>query len=134
MRIRRRSFYFILILLLSGCVNGEMTIEIQNDTNTDSENMEEIIENDNRLTRVVAIVHEKNIVSGIQVKTFSRFHKEKIEKELTKQLEKKYEAFDVTVSADSKSIRELNKLMELNEKEKLNEKIEQLKSLLKEET
>ena len=46
-----------------------------------------VFEDDDRLISAIAIFHEKEILSGVTVKTFSRFNKAKIEKELTKKLE-----------------------------------------------
>ena len=124
----------LLILFLAGCAQIEKGVHIQNDTNEDIEKAEQVFENDDRLISAIAIFHEKEILSGVTVKTFSRFNKAKIEKELTKKLEEIYEDFEVTVSADSKIIQETNKLMELKEKDKLLKKIKELKTLSEEET
>ncbi len=124
----------LLILFLAGCAQIEKGVHIQNDTNEDIEKAEQVFEDDDRLISAIAIFHEKEILSGVTVKTFSRFNKAKIEKELTKKLEEIYEDFEVTVSADSKIIQETNKLMELKEKDKLPKKIKELKTLSEEET
>ena len=124
----------LLLLFLAGCVQIEKGVHIQNDTNEDIEKAEKVFEDDDRLISAIAIFHEKEILSGVTVKTFSRFNKAKIERELTKKLEGIYEDFEVTVSADSKIIQETNKLMELEEKEKLPKKIKELKTLAEEET
>ena len=124
----------LLILFLAGCVQIEKGVHIQNDTNEDIEKAEQVFENDDRLISTIAIFHEKEILSGVTVKTFSRFNKAKIEKELTKKLEEIYEDFEVTVSADSKIILETKKLLELEKKDKLPKKIKELKTLAKEET
>lgn len=132
--IRKLTYSLLLLLFLAGCAQVEKGVHIQNDTNEDIEKAEQVFENDDRLISAIAIFHEKEILSGVTVKTFSRFNKAKIEKELTKKLEKIYEDFEVTVSADSKIIQETNKLMELKEKEKLLKKIKELKKLSEEET
>ena len=124
----------MLIFLIMGCARPERGIHIQNETNADIEKAEEVFENDARLASVVAIFHEKELISGVTVKTFSRFHKKKIEEELTKKLEEDYKEFNVTVSADGKFIHETTKMMSLEEKDKLAEKIKKLKSLSEEET
>ena len=36
------------------------------------------------LTGAVTVFHENDLIAGVSVETFSRFHKEKIEKELKK--------------------------------------------------
>lgn len=132
--IRRVSFYFLLILLLSGCVHPESVVQIQNDTNADDKKVEEVILNDKRLASAVAIFHDKELISGVTVKTFSRFRKQKIEKEVKKDLEEIYPEFDVTVSADNKIIKETTKLLNEEDKEKINKKVKKIKSLLEEET
>lgn len=132
--IRSIGFYFVLILLLSGCVRPESGVQIQNDTNVDVMKAEEVFLNDDRLVSAVAVFHEKDIVSGVTVKTFSRFHKKKIEKELKKSLEEDYPEFDVTISADGKIIQETRKLLKQEDTEKLAKKIKKVKSLLEEET
>ena len=124
----------LLILFLAGCAQIEKGVHIQNDTNEDIEKAKQVFEKDDRLISAIVIFHEKEILSGVTVKTFSRFNKAKIEKELTKKLEKIYEDFNVTVSADSKIIQETKKLMELEEKDKLPKKIKELKTLSEEET
>ena len=75
--------------------------------------------------------HENDLITGVTVKTFSRFKKEKIEKELKKKLEKLYPEMDVTVSADSKIWMETNKLSIQDDKKDIGKKIEKLKSLIK---
>ena len=95
---------------------------------------EEVFLNDDRLVSAVAVFNEKNIVSGVTVKTFSRFNKKKIEKDIKKSLEEDYPEFDVTVSADGKIIQETKKLLKQEDKEKLAKKIKKVKSLLEEET
>lgn len=120
--------------MLTGCVSADSGVRIQNDTKADIKKAEDIFESDDRLIGTVAILHEKEMISAVTVKTFSRFHKKKIEKELKKKLEKEYKDFDITVSADSKAVYETMKLMELEDKEKLKKNIKKLVSLLEEET
>ena len=86
-RIRKLIYSLLLLLVLAGCVQLENGVHIQNDTDEDVEKAENVFEDDDRLLSAIAIFHEKEILSGVTVKTFSRFHKAKIEKELTKKLE-----------------------------------------------
>lgn len=123
-----------MVLLLSGCVRPENGVQIQNDTEVDVKKAEEVFENEERLVSTVAIFHEEDILSGVTVKTFSRFHKEKIEKELKEKLESIYPDFDVTVSADGKIIYETVKLLRQEQEGPLTKEIEKVKSLLEEET
>ena len=120
--------------MIAGCAGPKSGIHIQNETNADIEKAEEVFENDERLASVVAIFNEKEIIAGVTVKTFSRFHKKKIEEELTKKIEELYEDFDVTVSADGKFIQETAKMKDSEDQDKLAKKIKKLKSLSEEET
>lgn len=89
---------------------------------------------DKRVTSAATILHENDVIAGISLETFSRFKKEKIEKELQKKLEKLYPDMDVTVSADGKIWMETNKLIDSEDKSEMDKTIKKLKSLLKEET
>lgn len=123
--------------MLAGCVRPTSGIRIQNETTADIGKAEEVFKDDDRLANAVAIFHEKEIIAGVTVKTFSRFHKNKIEEELTKKIEELYKDFDVTVSADGKFIYETTKMMNEEGKdkdEKLAKRIKKLKSLSEEET
>ncbi|KXH79797.1 YhcN/YlaJ family sporulation lipoprotein [Sporosarcina sp. HYO08] len=130
MLIRKVLLLLLMLVLLSGCSNHG--IRIHNDS-ADASKAEEILKKDQRLTSAVILFHEKDLLVGIDVDTFSRFHKKKIEKEIKKKLEKSYPDLTVTVSADRKMTIVLDKLIRKNEKD-MGKKIDQLKSLLKEET
>jgi len=120
------------VILLSGCTGSGFRID--NNSSEDHAKAEKVLENDKRLTSAVTVFHENDLLTGVTLKTFSRFKKEKIEKELKKKLEKSYPELDVTVSADSKIWMETNKLIESDNKKNQGKKIEELKSLIKEET
>lgn len=133
--IRRFIISISLVVLLAGCVRPTSGIRIQNETTADIGKAEEVFKDDDRLANAVAIFHEKEIIAGVTVKTFSRFHKKKIEEELTKRIEELYKDFDVTVSADGKFIYETTKMMNDEDKGgKLAKRIKKLKSLSEEET
>ena len=120
------------VVLLSGCSGNGFRID--NNSSEDHAKAEEVLTNDKRLTSAVTVFHENDLLTGVTLKTFSRFKKEKIEKELKKKLESIYPGLDVTVSADSKIWMETNKLIDLEDKKDQGKKIEKLKSLIKEET
>ncbi len=124
----------LLILLLSACTGAETTIQIHNDTEADARKIEEVILANPKLLQAVAVFHNQDLISGLNLKTFSRFNKEKIEKDIRSALEDKYPELDVTVSADLKIFRETTKLLEEDDKEKLTKQLEKLKKLLREET
>lgn len=130
--IRKRGLMIFMLVLLYGC--SENGIKIHNDSSGDVAKAEEVFSADKRLTSAVTVFHDEDLITGVSLKTFSRFKKEKIEKELKEKLEEMYPELDVTVSADRKIWMETNKLIEADNKEAMDEKIDKLKSLLKEET
>lgn len=132
--IWRFALSIATVFLLTGCLGSEKEIRVHNSTDLNEQKAEEIFEKDDRLTGAVAVFHNKDMIAGVSVATFSRFHKSKIEKELKEKLEKIYSELDITVSADSKIIMETKKLIELKDKKGIGEKIEHLKTLSKEET
>lgn len=109
-------------------------IQFNNQTDLDASKAEKIITNDERVTNAVSIFFEREIVLGVTVKTFSRFHKKKIEKELKKKLEKEYSGYNILVSADQKVVLEASKLLKVKDQEELDKKLKKLLSLTKEET
>ena len=130
--IRKLSLMVFAVILLSGCTGSGFRID--NNSSEDHAKAEEVLINDKRLTSAVTVFHENDLLTGVTLKTFSRFKKEKIEKELKKKLEKSYPELDITVSADSKIWMETNKLIESDDKKDQGKKIKELKSLIKEET
>ena len=130
--IRRFGQLLFVAVLLSGC--SENGFRIDNHSDEDAAKAEEVFKSDERLTSAVTVFHENDVIAGVTLKTFSRFKKEKIEKELKGKLEKLYPDLDVTVSADSKIWMETKKLMILESEKKKGKKIKELKSLIKEET
>jgi hypothetical protein len=132
--IRKLGLMIVVLAMLAGC--SENGIRIYNDSSEDPAKAEEIFKKDKDLTAVATVFHDNDLLTGVSLKTFSRFKKGKIEKNLKKKLEKKYPDLDITVSADGKIWLETNKLINSNhEKEKdIGKKIDKLKLLLKEET
>lgn len=122
------------VLLLSGCNTVENKVLINNTSTISEIEVEEIFLNDPRLTNVVAVINDKELLAGVTVKTFSRFKKTKIEKELKEKIEKLHSELNVIVSADLKIIMETKKMMEETDEKKLSKSIKKLKSLIKEET
>lgn len=120
--------------VLVGCMRLEDGNHIYNDSNAESSPAEEIFEADDRIVSAATILHDQELVSGITVKTFSRFKKKKIEKELKKKLEEAYPEFEVTVSADNKIVHKTAKIIQNNDKEQLSVKLKKIVSLLKEDT
>lgn len=130
--IRKFSLVIFAVVLLSGCSGSGF--QIDNNSSEDHAKVEEVLINDKRLTSAITTFHENDLLTGITLKTFSRFKKESIEKELKKKLENSYPGLDVTVSADSKIWMEMNKFIDLDDMKEKGKKIKKLKSLIKEET
>lgn len=132
--IRNILLSILILVVLTGCSRLGEGVHIYNQSSEDSLLAEEIFEEDPRLVSVNAILHQENLVAGVRVKTFSRFHKKKIEEELQKKLEKSYPDLTVTLSADNKVVHKTSKLIQNKEEAQLGEKVEKIISLLKEET
>lgn len=131
--MRKVMFVLLISILLSGCTRLEKGIHVYNDSTADSQPAENVFIEDKRLVSVATIIHENKLVAGVTVKTFSRFHKKKIEEELKKQLEEVYPDFEVTVSADNKIVHKTAKIIQNNDKEQLDDQLKKIVSLLKEE-
>lgn len=132
--MRKIIIFTFMCLLLIGCARLEEGVHIYNDSEADSEEAEKIFMEDKRLVSAGVIIHQKKLVSGVTVKTFSRFQKNKIEKELKEKLERVYPDFEVTVSADNKIVHKTAEIIQNTNKEQLEEQLEKIISLLKEET
>ncbi|WP_415579206.1 hypothetical protein [Filibacter tadaridae] len=108
--------------------------EVQNYSAMDEQEVKDVLASDDRLASAVVLFFEEELIVGVRAKTFSRFHKTKIEKDIKKQLKEKYPDLTITVSADSKIKMETKKLIVKEDQEKLDIGIKKIKSLLKEET
>ncbi|WP_163536650.1 YhcN/YlaJ family sporulation lipoprotein [Gracilibacillus sp. YIM 98692] len=82
------------------------------------------------------IAIDNQVFVAIQANTFKQFTEQKIEKALEDKLKKKLSLKDVSVTSDQKFYMELSKLERKNEtnKNKLKKKIEEFKTLMKEQT
>lgn len=132
--MRKNLLLVWLILLLVACHPLDPGTHIENDTKGDTEAAKKLFEEDERLVRSAAVFHKDQLVSAVTVKTFSRFHKRKIEKDLQEKLEKKYPNYDVTVSADYKAMYMLSKILVDDEEQQVEKELEEIVKLLKEET
>ena len=130
--IRQLLPIFCILLLLSGCVPNEFTVE--NQTDEDANEAENLLKKDDRIKGAAALFHEDHLIVGIRVNTFDRFNKRKIAKELEKKLKETYPDLSVFVSADSKILTETNKLILKDDAKGIKKKIHHLISLSEEET
>lgn len=121
-----------VLFLLSGCMPNEFKVE--NQTDEDPAKAENLLKNDERIKGAAALFHDDHLLIGIRVKTFSRFNKREIAREIEKKLKEEYPDLAVFVSADSKILNETNKLILKKDEKGLKKKIHQLISLAEEET
>ncbi|MFJ8066487.1 hypothetical protein ACIQYS_17960 [Psychrobacillus sp. NPDC096426] len=123
---------FLVLLLLTACSN-ERDEAIY--STADSGQLEELLNKQNTINGYKSVLEEKDIIVAIDIKRMKRFNKEKIEKNLKKEIEEKFPDKEILVTGDLKIRWELEKVMDKQLKaEELSKKIEQIKSLSKEET
>lgn len=108
--------------------------KIDNRTDEDAGEAEELLKDDDRVKGVAALFFDDHLLVGIRVKTFSRFNKRDIASEIEKKLKEKYPDLAVFVSADSKILNETNKLILKKDDKGVKKQIHQLISLAEEET
>ena len=122
----------MLSLLLTACSNETARV-VYPDASPDE--LEQELKQHKAVKGFKSVSDEKDIVVAIEIKRLSRFNKEKIEKKITKQLEKSYPDKSVLVTSDLKVKWEVEKIIKEKKKEKkLTKSIENIKSLSKEET
>ncbi|KQL36667.1 YhcN/YlaJ family sporulation lipoprotein [Psychrobacillus sp. FJAT-21963] len=122
----------LLFFLLSAC--SDESVHIVYPSNTSPEIEEEIKHHDS-VKGFQSVTDNNNVLVAIDIKRMSRFNKEKIEKKITKELEKKFPEKEVLVTGDLKVKWEIEKIIDQKLKsEKLTKSIEEIKSLSKEET
>lgn len=122
----------LVSVLLTGC--SEKGTFIENTTTIHTVSLKETLDNDQHVKLAIALLHDKDLLVGIRVNTFSRFQKKKIASTIKRKLEKDYPELEITVSADSKVLLELDKLIKTGEKHKYQQKIENIQSIAKEQT
>lgn len=124
------------VVLLVGCTSSskDKDILIQNNTNEDSTKVEEIVKNSEQISIAVIYLEGDDLVTALRMKTFSRFSKREIGKQIRKELKNAYPDMTVTVSVDNKAIIETKKLLKVDDKQVIGKEIKKLKSLIKEET
>lgn len=131
MVIRKLWIVCFCLVLLAGCSSHTVQVEGPED---ERQEVEKALLNDNRIVAASAIVHDDQILAGIRVKTFARFNKRSIAKELQKELEEQYPDKEVFISPDNKVLYETAALMKEKDEDKLTEGIEKIIKLAKEET
>lgn len=130
--MKKIVYVFLLLLLLTACSNETARV-VYPDTAPDE--LEQELKQHKAVKGFKSVSDENDIVVAIEIKRLSRFNKEKIEKKITKQLEKTYPDKSVLVTSDLKVKWEVEKIIKDKKKEKkLTKSIKNIKSLSKEET
>ncbi|SER62609.1 YhcN/YlaJ family sporulation lipoprotein [Psychrobacillus sp. OK032] len=129
----KKILYISLVLLLLTACSNEREEAIY--PAEEAPQLEEILNKQDTINGYRSVLNDEDILVAIDIKRMKRFNKEKIEKNLKKQLEEKFPDKEILVTGDLKVRWELEKVMDnqLNT-EKLSETIEEIKSLSKEET
>lgn len=130
--MKRINLLLIVLILLAGC--SELGTRVENTTDYQDEPLQEILKAEDQVKLAVVLLHEKEIIAGIRVNTFSRFQKKKIAADLKKKIEKAYPELNVIVSADSKVLLETEKLIDKKNKDEYGKKIKEIQSIEKEQT
>lgn len=123
---------FLVLLLLTACSNQRKEAIYPA---VDSQGLEQILNKQDTINGYTSVLNDGDIVVAIDIKRMKRFNKEKIEKNLKKEIEEKFPDKEILVSGDLKLRWEIEKVIdEQQESEKLTKTIEEIKSLSKEET
>ena len=133
MNICKKLLIICFVVLLSGC-STSIGFQTLNTTTVNEDQAESLLREDPRVKNAILLFHDDRLLAGIRVNTFDRFHKRSIAKELTKDLEKMYPDFEVTLSADSKVLLETNKLIEKKNASEYTKQMKKISALVKEET
>lgn len=129
----KKIFYILaLFLLLAACSNKE---EHAIYSEQYSAEIEQVLNGNKQIKGYKSITDNNDILVAIDIRRWSRFNREKIEKKITKQLEDKLPDKEVLVTGDLKIRWEIEKIIrEEKQNEDLKKSVDQIKSLSKEET
>ncbi|WP_077325845.1 YhcN/YlaJ family sporulation lipoprotein [Virgibacillus siamensis] len=151
MRVYRTIIVFGLIFFLIGCSATDNSTGQEDGVNLsyitsnhkidqhDSNRAKKMLHNQDPITSIHAVNTEKKLLIAIEIKHHHRFALSKIEKNLQKKVTKAFPNKKVELSTDKKMVIELNRLEKDIDsgnisKKKLNKKINQLVTLMHEQT
>lgn len=130
--MKKISIVLLLILFLTACSNDRDKAVYPSD---DSKQIEEVLNKQDAIKGYKSVINQNDVLVAIDIKRLNRFQKKKIEKKVTKQLEKSFPDKEVIVTGDLKIRWEIDAIINKQLKNKeLTDSIEKIKSLSKEET
>jgi Sporulation lipoprotein YhcN/YlaJ (Spore_YhcN_YlaJ) len=130
--MKKIMYVSLVVLLLTACSNEREEAIYPAE---EAPQLEQILNKQDTINGYRSVLNEEDILVAIDIKRMKRFNKEKIEENLKKQLEETFPDKEILVTGDLKLRWELEKVMDKQLKtEELSQKIEQIKSLSKEET
>jgi len=130
--MKKSVIVFLMVLLLGACSNEKEKVIFPSDNST---SLKPIMQKQDSIYGYKSVINEEDILVAIYINRFDRFNKTKIEKKITKQIEKQFPEKKVLVTGDQKIMWEVESIIEKKLKQKeLKKSIEKIKLLSKEET
>jgi len=130
--MKKSVIVFLMVLLLGACSNEKEKVIFPSDNST---SLKPIMQKQDSIYGYKSVINEEDILVAIYINRFDRFNKTKIEKKITKQIEKQFPEKKVLVTGDQKIMWEVEGIIEKKLKQKeLKKSIEKIKLLSKEET
>lgn len=125
----------LLLLLLAGCNERDQVETYSNTNDTQLQNeVAQLFKQEDTIERVNILLVENDLFVAMQLKPFSKWNKQKIEKKWQQKIEQQFKQQTVLVSTDFKLYWETSKLLEEKSQQKVQQKLQHLKKLSKEET
>jgi len=130
--MKKSLIVFLMVLLLGACSSEKEKVIFPSDN---SSSLKPIMQKQDTIYGYKSVINEEDILVAININRFDRFNKAKIEKKITKQIEKQFPEKKVLVTGDQKLMWEVETIIEKKLKQKeLKKSIEKIKLLSKEET
>ncbi len=121
----------LILLLLTACSEGKSRVYSE----ADHTDLEKVLNERNDVQGYTSIMNKDEVIVAIDIGTFKRFQKVKIEEKVKKAIEKEYPDKEVVVTGDRKIKWEIEKIVDKEQKnDELKKSIEKIKLLSKEET
>ena len=130
--MKKSVIVFLMVLLLGACSNEKEKVIFPSDNST---SLKPIMQKQDSIYGYKSVINEEDILVAIYINRFDRFNKTKIEKKITKQIEKQFPEKKELVTGDQKIMWEVEGVIEKKLKQKeLNKSNDKIKLVSKEET